>query len=131
MNHLKHWFQQRFPFTGQDYSDRIVQWAVLNLMAWVLMLVPAIQQKSGVAIALAYVLVGIILFNTVLLASCSFLPNGLIGFKSERVEALGRVLLPLIGLGVWGLVLQVCKSALSGLDSWLFSVPHTTTVMQA
>jgi hypothetical protein len=131
MNQLKHWVQQWFSFFGQDYSDRLVQWAILNLMAWVLLLVPAIQQKSVVAIAVAYVLVGLILFNTVLLASCSFLPNGLIGFKSERVEAMGRVVLPLIGFGVWGLVRQGCGLMLSGLEAWLFSNAPVSTAIQA
>jgi apolipoprotein N-acyltransferase len=80
------------------------KWLVPFSLGWVLSgllwLMPFAEQGSKGAIAVSYLLIGTLIFNTLVLYSCSRLPNHFIPLKSTEIELIGSSMLKLIGTGI-------------------------------
>jgi apolipoprotein N-acyltransferase len=80
------------------------KWLVPFSLGWVLSgllwLMPFAEQGSKGAIAVSYLLIGTLIFNTLVLYGCSRLPNHFIPLKSTEIELIGSSMLKLIGTGL-------------------------------
>lgn len=80
------------------------KWLVPFSLGWVLSgllwLMPFAEQGSKGAIAVSYLLIGTLIFNTLVLYGCSRLPNHFIPLKSTEIELIGSSMLKLIGTGI-------------------------------
>ncbi|NJM77052.1 MAG: hypothetical protein HC852_16270 [Acaryochloridaceae cyanobacterium RU_4_10] len=70
-----------------------------------------VQKGSLGLIAVTYFLIGALIVNTLVLSTCSRLPNRIVDVKSPTIEMMGGVILKLIGRGAY----VVLKSQAIGL----------------
>ncbi|MGB8700186.1 MAG: hypothetical protein WCD18_12280 [Thermosynechococcaceae cyanobacterium] len=90
---------------GQANRDMSLgKWLTPFRLGWLLagltMLLPQAQKGCWLAGAIAYFLVGGLIFNTLVLFICSKLPNRIVGLESPIVELMGTVFLGMIGTGL-------------------------------
>ncbi|MGB8698899.1 MAG: hypothetical protein WCD18_05730 [Thermosynechococcaceae cyanobacterium] len=81
------------------------KWLTPFRLGWLLsgltMLLPQAQKGCWLAGAIAYFLVGGLIFNTLVLFICSKLPNRIVGLESPIIEMMGTVFLGMIGTGLF------------------------------
>jgi len=90
------------------YSSReltLNHWLKPFSVGWILsgltMFLPMVQKGSLGPIAVTYFLIGALIVNTLVLSTCSRLPNRIVDVKSPSVEMMGGVILKLIGRGAY------------------------------
>jgi hypothetical protein len=90
------------------YSSRELNlhyWLKPFSVGWILsglaMFLPLAQKGALGPVAVTYFLIGALIVNTLILATCSSLPNRIVDVKSPTIEMVGGVILKLIGRGVY------------------------------
>jgi hypothetical protein len=74
-----------------------VGWVISGLT----MFLPLAQKGALGPVAVTYFLIGALIVNTLILATCSSLPNRIVDVKSPTIEMVGGVILKLIGRGIY------------------------------
>lgn len=87
--HLCHWL-----------SPLHLGWIITGL----LFIFPFIQKGSWLAMGVGYVLMGVLIVNTLILGFLSVLPNRLVSVKSKGIESMGFVIMSVLCTGLWLIV---------------------------
>ncbi len=99
------------------------KWLAPFGVGWILsglaMFLPLVQKGSLGPVAIAYFLIGALIVNTLVLSTCSRLPNQIVDVKSPTIEMLGGVILKLLGRGVYVLFKSQAVALLQVIDSVL------------
>jgi hypothetical protein len=98
------------------------KWLAPFSVGWIIsgltMFLPLVQKGALGPVAVTYFLIGALIFNTIVLSTCSRLPNQIVDVKSPTVEMMGGVILKLMGRGVY----VVLKSQVIALLQLVHSV---------
>jgi hypothetical protein len=97
------------------------KWLTPFSVGWILsgltMFLPMVQKGSLGPVAVTYFLIGALIVNTLVLSTCSRLPNRIVDVKSPSVEMMGGVILKLMGRGVYVLLKSQAIALLQLIDS--------------
>ena len=85
----------------------LVPLAMGGLLSTLMMLLPAAQKGSPLALLSGYLVVGLLILNALTLFALSRLPGVSFPFKSTGIEQTGRWLLPVMGVGLSVLLKKV------------------------
>lgn len=91
--------------TNQPYW--LVSMAMGGLLSTLMMLLPAAQKGSPLALFSGYLVVGLLILNALTLFALSRFPGVSFSFKSTGIERTGRWLLPIMGVGLSVLLKKV------------------------
>jgi len=90
-------------------------------VGWILsgltMFLPMVQKGSLAPVAVTYFLIGALIVNTLVLSTCSRLPNQIVDVKSPTVEMMGGVILKLMGRGAYVVLKSQAIALLQLIDS--------------
>jgi hypothetical protein len=114
--HLLHQVSQKIPL-NRWLAPFSIGWVLTGLL-W---LMPFAEGGSKGAIAVSYLLIGTLIFNTLVLYLCSRLPNCFVPLKSVEIEMVGNTLLKLLGKGFS----VVGRSLLCALFEWIDEILDT------
>ncbi|NJM74900.1 MAG: hypothetical protein HC852_02915 [Acaryochloridaceae cyanobacterium RU_4_10] len=97
------------------------QWLKPFSVGWILsgltMFLPLVQKGSLGPIAVTYFLIGALIVNTLVLSTCSRLPNRIVDVKSPTVEMMGGAILKLIGRGAYVVLKSQAIALLKLIDA--------------
>ncbi|NJM78227.1 MAG: hypothetical protein HC852_23685, partial [Acaryochloridaceae cyanobacterium RU_4_10] len=97
------------------------QWLKPFSVGWIIsgltMFLPLVQKGSLGPIAVTYFLIGALIINTLVLSTCSRLPNRIVDVKSPTVEMMGGVILKLIGRGAYVVIKSQAIALLKLIES--------------
>jgi hypothetical protein len=97
------------------------RWLAPFSVGWILsgltMFLPMVQKGSLAPVAVTYFLIGALIVNTLVLSTCSRLPNQIVDVKSPTVEMMGGVILKLMGRGAYVLLKSQAIALLQLIDS--------------
>jgi hypothetical protein len=97
------------------------KWLTPFSVGWILsgltMFLPLVQKGSLGPVAVTYFLIGALIVNTLVLSTCSRLPNQIVDVKSPTVEMMGGVILKLMGRGVYVVLKSQAIALLQLIDS--------------
>ena len=83
--------------------------AMGGLLSTLMMLLPAAQKGSPLALISGYLVVGLLILNALALFALSRLPGMSFTFKSTGIERTGRWLLTIMGVGLFELLKKVFR----------------------
>jgi apolipoprotein N-acyltransferase len=111
------------------------KWLVPFSLGWVLSgllwLMPFAEQGSKGAIAVSYLLISTLIFNTLVLYGCSRLPNHFVPIKSTEIELIGSSMLKLIGTGIREVGRSLLIALFEIIDAALFRHPSKLPQLNA
>jgi hypothetical protein len=97
------------------------KWLAPFSVGWILsgltMFLPMVQKGSLAPVAVTYFLIGALIVNTLVLSTCSRLPNQIVDVKSPTIEMMGGVILKLMGRGAYVLLKSQAIALLQLIDS--------------
>jgi hypothetical protein len=97
------------------------RWLAPFSVGWILsgltMFLPMVQKGSLAPVAVTYFLIGALIVNTLVLSTCSRLPNQIVDVKSPTVEMMGGVILKLMGRGAYVVLKSQAIALLQLIDS--------------
>ena len=85
----------------------LISMAMGGLLSTLMMLLPAAQKGSPLALISGYFVVGLLILNALALFALSRLPGMSFTFKSTGIERTGRWLLTIMGVGLFELLKKV------------------------
>ena len=102
---------------------KLCQWLSPLKLGWIIaalsFVYPFVQKGSKIALGAGYVLMGALVFNTLILGFLSVLPNQVVSFKSEGVQTMGMIFVVFLGTGLFVLLKTGVLFAWKRVKTWV------------